>query len=90
MPDAPIPASADGEGVFLVANSSSGQAVVRADPLPDIRRRLPAARIQQLGEDDSLDGAVAAAMAGAQPPRVLGILGGALALVGVAIVNLRR
>jgi undecaprenyl-diphosphatase len=76
MPDERAPARPDGEGLFLVANSGAGEAVLRADPLPDIRNRLPRARIHELGPDDSLDDAVADAMAGDDRPSVLGVLGG--------------
>ncbi|MGP3535906.1 diacylglycerol/lipid kinase family protein [Microbacterium sp. RD1] len=74
MPD--TAAAPDGEGVFLVTNSRSGQAVVRADPLPRVRERLARATVHELGEDESLDDAVTAAMAAEHPPRVLGVLGG--------------
>lgn len=60
----------------MLANSRSGSAVVRADPLPLIRERLPHARVHELGPDDDLDDAVAHAFAGDDPPEVLGVLGG--------------
>jgi diacylglycerol kinase family enzyme len=69
----PVP---DGAGVLLLHNGRSGQAVVRTDPLPRIRERLPAAELREIGEDESLDDVVAAAFDGPHPPRVLGVLGG--------------
>ncbi len=76
MPDDNPPAAPDGDGLLLLANSRSGEAVVRADPLPEVRRRLPRARIRELGDGEDLGEVVEAAMADAAPPRVLGILGG--------------
>ncbi|TFV84256.1 hypothetical protein E4V99_04095 [Microbacterium sp. dk485] len=76
MPDDHSPARPDGRGLVLLANSSAGQSVARLDPLPGIRRRLPAARVVELGPDDTLDDAVAEAMAGDDPAAVLGVLGG--------------
>lgn len=76
MPDEQAPERRNGEGVLLVANAGAGTAVVRADPLPRIRERLPAARVRELGEDEGLDEVVAAAMDGEDPPAVLGVLGG--------------
>lgn len=64
-----------GDGVLLVANAASGASVGRPDRLPDIRRRLPGARLRELGEA-SLDDIVAAALAEDTPPRVLAVLGG--------------
>lgn len=73
------PASAhhpDGRGLAVVVNSRSGQAVVRPDPLPVVRRAVPAARILEPGEDESLDDVVAGLIGADEPPRALGILGG--------------
>ena len=50
---------ADGEGVTILVNPGSGTAVVRSDPLPTVRRRLPAARIVELDDGQRLDDAVA-------------------------------
>lgn len=76
MPDEHAHARPDGEGVLVLVNAGAGTAVVRADPLPRIRERLPRADVEELGEDDSLDDAVARAMAAETPPAVLGVLGG--------------
>lgn len=65
----------DGRGLLLVANPRSGTSVVRPDPMPEIRRRLPAARIASL-EGASLDDIVADAMAGDDAPLALAVLGG--------------
>jgi hypothetical protein len=67
--------SATGAGLLLLANPRSGTAVVRTDPLPEIRRRLPDATLHEL-DGDSIDDVVAAALAGDDPPVALGILGG--------------
>lgn len=76
MSDERPPVPADGAGVLILHNGRSGQAVVRADPLPRIRERLPAAELREIGERESLDDIVADAVASRHPPRVLGILGG--------------
>ncbi|WP_405371979.1 MULTISPECIES: diacylglycerol/lipid kinase family protein [unclassified Microbacterium] len=68
--------TAAGSEVFVVANSRSGASLGRPDRVPDVRRRLPGATVHQLAEDETLDDAVAAAMAADSPPTVLGILGG--------------
>ncbi|MDX2376667.1 hypothetical protein M4I32_07620 [Microbacterium sp. LRZ72] len=80
MPDdAPriaLAAPIDGAGVLILANPGSGQAVVRADPLPVIARRLPLARIHELRPGEAPGDVVRAALASASPPTVLGVLGG--------------
>lgn len=76
MPEDTAPARSDGEGLLLLANSSAGEAVARADPLPVIRARLPRAQVRELGPDDDVDDVVAQAMAADDRPRALGILGG--------------
>ena len=76
MPASATPAPGrDGAGLLVVANPRSGTSVVRPDPMPEIRRRLPAARIEELGEA-SIDEIVAAAMSDAVPPVALAVLGG--------------
>jgi undecaprenyl-diphosphatase len=62
--------------VLIVRNPQSGKYVLRADSSDIIAERLPDARVHVLGEDEPLADAVAAAMEGDDPPRVLGILGG--------------
>ena len=76
MPDDTAPARSDGEGLLLLANSSAGDSVLRADPLPTLRARLPRARVRELGPGDDLDEVVAQAMAGEGRPGALGVLGG--------------
>ncbi|GHD47915.1 phosphoesterase [Mycetocola manganoxydans] len=72
-----LPASADGEGVFLLVNPGSGAAVVaRQDPLPVLRDRLPAARIHLLTENDDVATILSDALEGEDPPRVIGVCGG--------------
>lgn len=71
-----LPASADGKGVVIVVNPSSGTSVGRADPVPLLERRLPRARIVTVGEGSTLP-EVAREVLEAQPrPRVLGVCGG--------------
>ncbi|MCK6079926.1 hypothetical protein KZX37_04730 [Microbacterium sp. EYE_5] len=65
-----------GSGVLVIANSRSGASLGRPDRVPDVRRRMPGATVRELGENETLDDVVAAAVAGDQPPQVLGILGG--------------
>lgn len=72
MSDNPNP----GSGVLVLANSRSGASLKRPDRVPDVRRRLPAATVRELAEGESIDDAVAAAMDAADPPTVLGVLGG--------------
>ncbi|WP_083990508.1 diacylglycerol/lipid kinase family protein [Microbacterium arborescens] len=65
----------DGRGVLLITNSRAGASVVRPDPLPEIRRRLPEARVESLGES-SMDEVVSDAMRGDDAPSALAVLGG--------------
>ncbi|WP_448808576.1 phosphatase PAP2 family protein [Agromyces bauzanensis] len=74
--DRRLPASPDGEGVFIAVNRASGTSVVRADPLPVIADRLPRAEVHVLEEGESPRDAVRAALAGSHPPRILGVCGG--------------
>lgn len=71
MSDTPI-----GSEVLVVANARSGASLGRPDRVPDVQRRMPGATVHRLGEDETLDDVVAAAVAGDSPPRVLAILGG--------------
>ncbi|WP_353808573.1 bifunctional phosphatase PAP2/diacylglycerol kinase family protein [Agromyces sp. SYSU T00194] len=75
-PRVDLPASPTGEGVLVVVNPSSGRAVVRADPVRALTRRLPDATLLELDRVDDLDPAVDAALAGDAPPRILGVVGG--------------
>lgn len=82
-----LPASQTGEGVLLFVNPSSGVEVIRADPRSEIEQELPSARLTELDPDDPPAAVVARALAGAHPPRVLGVCGGdgtVSALAGVA------
>jgi undecaprenyl-diphosphatase len=72
-----LPASADGSGLFLVANPSSGADVVgRGDPLTILHERMPRAHVHILTDAESPKDVVHAALASAQPPRMLGVCGG--------------
>ena len=71
-----LPASSDGAGVLIVMNTDAGTAVVRTDPRPIIAERLPRAVVRELEPDEPMADAVREAMAGAEPPRVLGVYGG--------------
>jgi undecaprenyl-diphosphatase len=74
--DRTLPASPDGDGVFIVANPSSGTSVVRADPKRTIADRLPRAELHELAEDETPGDVLRAALARAEPPRILGVCGG--------------
>lgn len=82
--DRALPASPDGDGVFLVVNRASGTSVVRTDPLPVIADRLPRADVHVLDEGESPRDAVRAALASAHPPRILGVCGGDGSVAAVA------
>ena len=71
MSDTPI-----GSEVLVVANARSGASLGRPDRVPDVQRRMPGATVHRLGEDETLDEVVAAAVTDDSPPRVLAILGG--------------
>lgn len=74
--DRELPASPDGDGVFIVANPSSGTSVVRADPKRTIADRLPLAELHELGDDESPGDVLREALERPQPPRILGVCGG--------------
>jgi diacylglycerol kinase family enzyme/membrane-associated phospholipid phosphatase len=74
--DIALPAIADGAGVFVVVNSSSGVSVLRPDAEEYLADHLPAARVHRLREEDDLELLVRDALAAAYPPRVLGVSGG--------------
>ena len=83
--DRALPASPDGEGVFIVVNRSSGSSVVRADPLPIIADRLPRAEVHVLDEGEVPGETVRAALARDDgPPRILGVCGGDGSVAAVA------
>lgn len=68
--------NAIGTDVLVLVNSRSGASLGRPDRVPDVRRRVPGAEIHELGEDETLDDAVADAVRRQDPPTVLAILGG--------------
>ncbi|WP_395244394.1 diacylglycerol/lipid kinase family protein [Agromyces sp. MMS24-K17] len=70
-----LPHSADGDGVFVAVNRSSGTAVVRADPVRVLRDRLPRAELHELDDEDAAT-ALRRALARDLPPRILGVVGG--------------
>ncbi len=75
--DIMLPAAPDGDGLFLVANSSSGEDVVgKVDPLTRIRERMPRALVHTLTDGETPDSVIGDALASATPPRILGVCGG--------------
>lgn len=83
--DRELPASPDGEGVFIVVNRSSGTAVVRADPIRVIADRLPAARVHVLEDGEEPGAVVRAALRHRRGrPRILGVCGGDGSVAAVA------
>lgn len=74
--DRRLPASPDGDGVFIVANPSSGTSVVRADPKRTIADRLPNAELHELTDDETPADVLRTALARPEPPRILGVCGG--------------
>ena len=81
--DRRLPASPDGEGAFIVVNRSSGTSVVRLDPARMLAERLPRAELH-LSEGGDPGEAVRAALARADPPRILGVCGGDGSVAAVA------
>lgn len=81
--DRELPASPDGEGVFIVVNRASGTSVVRADPVDVIRERLPRAEVRVI-DDDRLDDLVREALARPDAPRIIGVCGGDGSVAAVA------
>ncbi|KRC32898.1 bifunctional phosphatase PAP2/diacylglycerol kinase family protein [Oerskovia sp. Root22] len=54
-PPTDVPALADGEGLFVVVNTSAGSGrLLKEDPLEVLRRDLPRARVHVLAEGDDL------------------------------------
>lgn len=81
--DRRLPASPDGDGVFIVVNRSSGTSIVRTDPLPLITERLPRAEVRALDDEDPGD-TIRSALARDDPPRILGVCGGDGSVAAVA------
>ncbi|HVM14784.1 MAG TPA: phosphatase PAP2 family protein [Egibacteraceae bacterium] len=69
LADAPLP---EGEGLVVVANPAAGPALA-GDPVAEVRRRLPAAQIREVGEDDDLTEVLHRSVADAA---ALGVAGG--------------
>ncbi|MET0977074.1 MAG: phosphatase PAP2 family protein [Leifsonia sp.] len=71
-----LPASTDGDGVFVVVNTASGHEGDGARIIDVLRRRLPAAVVHDLQDGEDLAAVVASAVAADPPPRILGVSGG--------------
>ena len=80
----PLPALPDGSGLFAVVNPGSGAGSVRRDPIAVLAERLPQATVHELAQGEDLAVAVRAALASADPPRVLGVCGGDGTVAAVA------
>ncbi|WP_438854687.1 diacylglycerol/lipid kinase family protein [Agromyces sp. M3QZ16-3] len=74
--DRALPASPDGEGVFVVLNRTAGTSVVRSDPANVLRTRLPRAELHVLDPGEDPATALAEALARPVPPRIVGVSGG--------------
>ena len=81
--DRPLPASPDGDGVYIVVNRSAGTSVLRPDPAQTLAERLPRAELHLLDGGDPGE-AARAALARDDPPRILGICGGDGSVAAVA------
>jgi len=87
-PPTDVPALPDGDGLFVVVNTSAGSGrILKEDPLEVLRRDLPRARVHVLAEGDDLRALYDRAArgegpggsggdSGAGPARALGISGG--------------
>ncbi|WP_430644821.1 diacylglycerol/lipid kinase family protein [Agromyces sp. GXS1127] len=82
--DRALPASPDGEGVFVVLNPSAGTSVVRSDPATVLRERLPRAELHFLDPGEDPAAAVADALARPAAPRIVGVCGGDGSVAAVA------
>jgi diacylglycerol kinase family enzyme len=76
IPQTALACRPTGAGVLIVRNPSSGADVIRRDRSALLAERLPDASVHELVEDETLDDAVTAALASADPPSVLGVFGG--------------
>jgi diacylglycerol kinase family enzyme len=65
-----------GDGVLIVCNPRSGQAVPRADPRQLLAERLTGSTVRELEDGQGFEEVVAETLAGENPPDVLGVLGG--------------
>lgn len=66
----------DGAGLLVLRNRRAGASTLRADRGARLLRELPAARVRELEPDEDMADVVAEAVAGVDPPRMLGVLGG--------------
>ena len=82
--DCSLPASPEGEGVFIVVNRSSGTAVLRQDPVRVLGERLPRAELELLLDGEDPGEVVREALARDDPPRILGVCGGDGSVAAVA------
>ncbi|WP_244284215.1 bifunctional phosphatase PAP2/diacylglycerol kinase family protein [Agromyces badenianii] len=82
--DRRLPASPDGEGVYIVVNRSSGTSVLRSDPLRVLERRLPRAEIHLLDDGEDPQAAARAALSRDDPPAIVGVCGGDGSVAAVA------
>lgn len=71
-----LPALADGEGVLIFVNPASGIDPLRPEPVAYLTDALPRARIHVLEEGEEVHRLVEDAVAGAEPPRAIGVWGG--------------
>ncbi len=82
--DRSLPASQQGEGVFIVVNRLSGSSLVRPDPLRIIAARLPLAEVRVLDDGEDPGSAAREALGRGEPPHVLGVCGGDGTVAAVA------
>lgn len=83
---AALPALPDGAGALILVNPASGGAL-GPDPATVIEESLPAARLHRITEGEDVAALVRAALAGDDPPRVIGVCGGdgtAATVAGIA------
>jgi len=76
IPQSGLAGRPTGAGVLIVRNPNSGKDVIRRDPSALLAERIPDAIVHELAGDETLDDAVQAALASADPPAVLGVIGG--------------
>lgn len=79
-----LPATATGEGVFIVVNPGSGRGVGNPAPGPLLGDRLPQARVHELGDGDDIGEVIGQSLRSEDPPTVLGAWGGDGTVAAVA------